>query len=452
MSSLLLAAVVLLLIPVIFAYPYVGIFGWFWISFMNPHQEAWGPASDLPFAAIIAGTTLIAWLLGREPKRMAMTPVTWMLLLLAVWITWTTTQAQYPDGAWKLWDRAIKILLMTGVAIALLRSRERIHAAVWVTVISLGYYAIQGGLFTILTGGENRVFGPPNSFIADNNALALATLMTAPLLRYLYLHSAVAWVRWGLGASLVLFVFSAIGSQSRGAFLTLLAMGMFLVWKSRYRARMMLGAMAVALVAVWFVPDSWVERMETIKTYEEDGSAMARIRAWKWAVDLANRWPLTGGGFEISRDVPVIVEMLPGVDPKQVFNMHSIYFEVLGQHGYIGFIIFMVLIFSTWRMFSKTIRYAREHEDLKWAEDLAAMCQVSLVAYCVGGAFLNLAFFDLFYLFVALSVVLPQTIMAADAQPLSRSSAATPAGMQRPGRRLSASTLGMHSPSADNFH
>ena len=53
----------------------------------------------------------------------------------------------------------------------------------------------------------------------------------------------------------------------------------------------------------------------------------------------------------------------------------------------------------------------KEQPELRWAYDLAAMIQVSLVGYMVAGAFLSLAYFDLFYLLVAI-VVATQDVVA----------------------------------------
>ena len=90
-------------------------------------------------------------------------------------------------------------MLMTFISMILINSRERVHALVWIIVASLGFYGAKGGVFTLLGGGEQRVWGPANSFIADNNALALALIMTLPLMRYLQLQSKSPYIRWGDG-------------------------------------------------------------------------------------------------------------------------------------------------------------------------------------------------------------------------------------------------------------
>jgi probable O-glycosylation ligase (exosortase A-associated) len=92
-------------------------------------------------------------------------------------------------------------------------------------------------------------------------------------------------------------------------------------------------------------------------------------------------------------------------DPTNVRDVHSIYFEVLGEHGWPGLILFLSLLALTWMKCRSVIRFARTHPEALWAKDLAAMIQVTMVAYMSAGAFLGLAYFDYIYHLVAIVVV-----------------------------------------------
>jgi probable O-glycosylation ligase (exosortase A-associated) len=86
---------------------------------------------------------------------------------------------------------------------------------------------------------------------------------------------------------------------------------------------------------------------------------------------------------------------------------HSIYFQVLGHHGFVGLSLFLGIWISTIWMTSKIRKESRGVPQAQWCFDLASMCQVALVGYAVGGAFLSLAYFDLPYnIVVAVSVTL----------------------------------------------
>ena len=381
-------------VPVILWRPAVGIFLWVWVSVMNPHRMTWGVAYDFPFAQLIAIAILVGMLFSREPKRLPVTPVTVVLFLMVLWMNVTTFFAFDIDGALPLWERVMKIQLMVFVALYLLHSKQHIQVLIWVLAGSIAFFGIKGGLFTLRAGGEYRVWGPPGTFIEDNNALALATQLTIPLLYYLFLQVRKRWLRWGLLAAMMLCILSVLGSYSRGAGLAFAAMVGFLWWKSR---RKLITGIAFAMllpVAVGFMPEKWKERMQSVQNYEQDASAGGRINAWMMAVNLANDRPLVGGGFEIYND-KVFGRYAP--DPSDVHSAHSIYFQMLGEHGYVGLALFLLLWALVWRNASWINRQSRSRKNLHWASDLARMIQVSLIGYAVGGAFLNLAYYDVPY-------------------------------------------------------
>ena len=150
-----------------------------------------------------------------------------------------------------------------------------------------------------------------------------------------------------------------------------------------------------------FMPAKWTERMESIQNYQEDASAMGRINAWWYAYNLANDRPLLGAGFK--GFTPELFRRY-APNPNDYHDSHSIYFEVLGEHGYVGLFLFLTLALLTWRNLVRVQRRAKGRDDLLWARQLAAMLQVSLVGYAVGGGFLGLGYFDLLYHFIGLSL------------------------------------------------
>ena len=236
MRDLILAALIFGAIPFILWRPAVGIFLWVWISVMSPHRMAYGFAYDFPFAQTIAISTLIGILFSRENRRMPVTPVTVVLLLMVLWMNVTTFFAIDIKEAWPMYERVMKIQLMIFVSLFILHSKRHVQALMWVVTLSVAFFGIKGGFFTLRGGGESLVWGPEGSFIADNNHLALAVIMTIPLLYYLRNQASKRWVRLGLLGAMVLCGFSALGSYSRGALLAIAAMIGFLWSKSRSRA------------------------------------------------------------------------------------------------------------------------------------------------------------------------------------------------------------------------
>ena len=410
MRDILVTLVVFGLLPVVLMRPPVGILLWSWLGYMNPHRLTWGFAYDFPFAQLTAIATIVGFVFWREPKKFPVNSTTIIWLLFTFWFTLTTFFALDWDAAWYGWDRAIKIQLIALLTLVIMRREDRVRALVWVIALSLGFFGLKGGLYTFRTGAEHRVWGPVGSFIQDNNALALALIMTLPLIWFLFLHYRNRYLRTGLIIVALLTLLSILGSYSRGALLAGSAMLFFLWIKGRYKLKVGLVLLIIMPFLIAFMPQQWFERMKTIETYQQDKSAMGRITAWEFAIDMANQRP-TGGGFEAFteenywRFSPDIAEQIKNRDNRYQ-GAHSIYFRVLGEHGYVGLLLFLALGISAYRTASRVIRRAREHPELGWAADLAAMLQVSLVGFAVGGAFQGLTYFDLYYHLVGLLVLL----------------------------------------------
>lgn len=395
------------LLPFAFKRPAVGVFLFAWISLMNPHRLTYGFAFEFPFAAIIAGVTLVGMFASREPRKLPMTPLVVVLMLFMVWMTITGVTALEPDAVWTEWNRVAKTILMFLVTVAVIHRPKDVKYLTAVVALSIGFYGFKGGLFTILTGGNSRVLGPMGTYIGDNNDLALALVMTVPLVWYLQSQATNKWLRYGLIGLAVLTMAAAAGSYSRGALLAGGAMLFFLWLKSANKVRT--GAVLLMALPLLFLlmPEQWFTRMDSIGEYKQDGSALGRINSWHMAWNIASS-NLLGGGY---RCFTAPVFRLYAPDPLMVHAPHSIYFQVLGEHGFIGLGLFLLFLFLAWRTGSRVVRFCKGKPELQWASNLAAMCQVSLVGYMVGGAFLTLAYVDQIYDIVAIMLLLEKVLM-----------------------------------------
>lgn len=400
MLNVFIIAAIVGTIPLIVVFPFTGVLAWHWIAFMNPHRLGWG-GLGLPPAMVVGAATLMFWLISREPKVPPRDTIVYLLVTLAAWISITTVFAIAPNGANPIWERAIKILLFALVTCTMVTTVHRLHGLIWVIVLSMGFFSIKGGLFVILTGGNATVFGPPNSFIGENNALAMAILMTLPLFWYLKENAELPLMRWVLLIAFILSVFAVIGSYSRGAFLALVAVAAFFALNSRHKfVYISIGIGLLAVFAV-FVPPAWIAEMQSIANFEDDPSAQGRFDAWLFALRLVGERPILGGGFRAYYDDALFMALVP--DAATARAWHSNYFQILGEHGIIGFIIFASIFLFTWRRSSDLVRIGTEL-GRQWPADLGRMCKVSLVAYASAGVFLNMAFFDLYYAIVVIVV------------------------------------------------
>jgi len=401
-------------IPFIIRKPFFGVLVWYWLSLMNPHRISW-VLTNQPFAQLIALTVLASLFINRAlPKQFPVTPIAVALGLFWVWMLITTIFSLYPVLAWWQWDKIWKIMLTTFVAIALMNSKARILALTAVAALSIGFYGFKGGVFTISTAGNHRVWGPEGSFIGGNNEIGLALIMTIPLLFFFTTIVNSRVIKILIIVGIVLCVVSIFGTHSRGALVGIAAMGVFLTLKSQKKFQYLLLIAVVVPLIYNFMPVSWHERMGTISTYEEDASAMGRINAWVMAWNLASHRPL-GAGFESFRAPTYRMYHPEGVVSGT--DAHSIYFEVLGEHGFIGLALFLAIGILALSACRRLIKHNRGDADRMWIVNLAAMIQVSLIGYAVSGAFLGLAYFDFYYALMALIIGLQVVSRSYDQQP-----------------------------------
>jgi probable O-glycosylation ligase (exosortase A-associated) len=403
MRDIILFVIIFALIPVCFLRPWIGVLVFSWISYMNPHRYTWGPAYDFPFAKIIAVVTIAGLFLTKDKMSLPRTRETLLIILLGIYFTVTNFFAFYPDQAWIQWEKVIKVIVMTILTILLINSREKLKYLALVIAFSIGFLGVKGGIFSLATGGEHRVYGPSESLIADNNEMALALNMILPILFFLATDEKHRRMRTILWFTFGMSIIAAVFTYSRGGFITLAVVGAILLAKTRYKILIIPAVSLLLFISVAYVPAQLFERVESIKTYEESRSAMGRIYAWHTAFNVAKDRPLYGSGFEgLQKKTRFLYSPKPF---STALDVHSIYFEVLGEHGFLAFGLYMAILIKTLAVTQKLKKFSFSHPEYQWVNSYANMLQTSVIAYMVGGAFLGRAYFDLFYHLVAMTVI-----------------------------------------------
>lgn len=424
------ALFVVLALALLFAVarPLWGVAIWSWLSYMSPHRLAYGVIRDLPVVQPAVAVTFIALFFNwKDRMRWRWTPVTVAWAALITWFVSMSLFALYPEQATFDLDRTIKIQLMILATYFIVRDRRAIDLMVWTIALSIGFYGFKGGIFTLATGGSYLVWGPSGTFIEDNNAMALALTIVLPLLWYLRGQAANKWVSRALLLGFVLCLVSVLGSYSRGAYLAICAVLGAMWWRSNQRV-LGAGLVAVAVIAAFgLMPEKFTTRVDSISNYTEDASAQGRINAWGFAVNVAMEHPIKGGGYGVF-NADAFQRFAP--EPDRFHDAHSIYFEVLGEQGFVGLALFLLFAFLAFMETQRIRKATRDDPEKKWAFDLATALQASAIAYGVGGAFLGLAYFDLPYQLVAL-VVLTGRIALPDAKEVELSKPALTAAERR---------------------
>ena len=395
MRSALVALLIFIWMPVMLFKPHIGVLVWNWVSHMVPHTYTFGFARDFPFLVAVGVLTAAGLVVAREPKKFPLDhPIMIALMMYVLWtiVTYIFAFSQ-AVGEGKI-IQFMKMIAFALVSLLVMQSPNRLKGFFYVMVVSLLFIAIKGGAFTLLTGGGNRVQGA-GGMMSDNNQLAMAMAMVFPLSLYLVKHPPHKLFKWPAIASAGLVPFAAIGTQSRGGFVALGAVLFMLLMKSRRRFLLLAIAIPLAIGAVNFMPESWIERMQSTENATDDDSFLGRVGMWKFSTNVAADHPFVGGGFDVFYHRVLSDEYMPfGYRMKAP---HSIYFEVLGEHGYFGLFLFLTLLFSGWFAAGSTARQFRQYKETEWIGDLAGATQLSFLGYAVGGLTVNIAAFDFFY-------------------------------------------------------
>lgn len=410
MRDIVLAAVVSAALLMLFKHPVIGAYLWAWLGLMNPHKMAYGFARTLPWAMMAAIFTLLAVAMTKKRQPVPMIGIVVVQVLLVLHMGFTSFFSMAPGDV--VLDRFIfvfKVHLMLFVTWMLVCDAKQLRWLIWIVTMSVGYFGIKGGIWTVMTGGGGRVWGPSGGMLEGNNELAVALVMLLPMVYFLHQTESNKWVRHALTIAGVSMVFSVLGSQSRGALLGLLAMSFFLGIKGKYPVRTSLVLLVFVALAIGFMPDTWSGRMESIQSYKADGSAMSRIWTWTTLWNAALDRPLIGAGFGAD-NAAVFAKYAPldgdfAVFRGSVFVAHSIYFQMLGEHGFVGLGLFLLLGAVTWVSAGRLARSTKDDPEFgPWMPMLMRMVQVSLIGYGAGGAFLSLAYLDLPYYIVGFVV------------------------------------------------
>ncbi|MFZ1989570.1 MAG: putative O-glycosylation ligase, exosortase A system-associated [Alphaproteobacteria bacterium] len=416
MRNLLLVAILAVLAPVAIAMPHVGVLVWTWLSFMNPHREAYGFAKDLSLNYWFAIFTFVGWIFSRERKIAPHGPTTFVLLAFLGWTCLTTLNALDPQTAVPLWERTLKSFVLVFVTMTIMNTKTRIQAMLWVIAVSIGYYAVKGAGFTLITGGGARIYGPEDSMIEDNNALGLALVLILPLLSYLRASSNRRIVTLGVSAVLLATVITVLGTYSRGGLIALIVVAALIWFRSRGRLITAFAVAGLIFVVPYIVPSQWYARMSTIGAYSSDASFQGRTQAWQASVNMALDRPF-GGGFHAIENTSVFARYSGSVQ-EQARAAHSIYFEVLGDHGFIGLFLYALIVVICFVNLHRAITIAKRHEELRWAADLGGMMQISVIGFLIGGSLLSMAYYDLFLVIVGLSANLLRLVRSVEFEAL----------------------------------
>ncbi len=410
MRDIFLIVIVILLAIAALKKTQVGILGWVWLSVLNPNKLTFGWSYSFPLLDIMAMATLVSAAIHWKSRYQVLPhPVLKLLAIFYAWTTLTTFFAVDFNLSFSDWLDFTKTLLLVFLILMFMNTRHWTIALITVFILCIGYTGLKGGGFTVLTGGGSRVWGAPQTAWGDNNGVSMAMQLLIPLtvaFRHLFDNK---WFKWGILGTATSFFFSLLGTQSRGGLVGLLGMSAFFIIRSKNKLSKILILTLFLGIAFVFMPQSWHDRMYSIQGVS-DHSAQTRLIQWQYAMDIAAERPFFGNGFDAFYYKPYYYKHVAHLDENRA--VHSNYFQVLGEQGYIGLFLYLVLGFSIVEVAYKYSKRALALSNMKWERVTLDFAQFSIVGFAFNGLTVNMAYLDLFYITLTFIMLLSSQIRA----------------------------------------
>ncbi len=407
-----------------FRRPFIFVLAYVYIDIVAPQRLTYFLLNSVPVSQIAIGLAVLGWAVAENHRFTKLTFRQVLMLIFLIYCGVTTTMADFPLPASDKWGWVWKSLAFAVFLPFTLTTRLRIEALGLFMTLSAAAIIIVGGIKTLASGGG---YGVLNLMVANNvglyesSSISMAAICIIPVILHLRKHNTLFPKDWRVNLFCTALIFACllipVGTQARTGLICIgvLALLSLRSTKRRFTYIFLMGAAAIAVIPM--LPSSFSDRMGTIKTYKGDQSAATRIAVWKWTIDYVADHPM-GGGFDAYRGNNIRFETVKtdeaggqvNVDTSVVEDKgrayHSAYFEVLGEQGYPGIILWLSIhVVGLFRMELIRRRYRkRAEENGQWMGSLAEALQHSHVIYLIGAIFVGVAYQPFIYLLVGMQI------------------------------------------------
>lgn len=307
--------------------------------------------------------------------------------------------------SWFYWKDFLKTIIIMYVMVLLVDDQSKFRAVLMMMVFAMVFEIKQGLVHIVFNPGEKNFNVHP--VLGDDNGVALGMLMLVPICAVLAQTTAHKWMRWFYRILLVGAFYRSISSYSRGAFIACLAMG-FVYWlRTPHKARMIFGALVLIALVAPLMPEKFWDRMHTIETYKEDqeSSALSRLHFWAVARSMAASHPFFGVGYMGYTRSYDNYDFLRGLYGKRR-AVHSSWFGVLAELGYVGFTLYGAVLFVSLRNCYIVHKLTTQFAHVATFRLYEVALEASLVVWLVGGSFHIYQYNEFAWHYLALTFIL----------------------------------------------
>ncbi|MCK9541339.1 MAG: putative O-glycosylation ligase, exosortase A system-associated [Novosphingobium sp.] len=429
--------------------PFLWVLAYIYVDIVAPQKISWFLLASVPISLIVFVLAFGGWLALDDKRDSRFSFRQGLMVLLLCYCGYTTLVAEFPVEAATKWSWVWKALVFAIFLPLTLRTRLRIEAAALFMVLSLSAIVIGGGIKTLAGGGgyaQLSLLVNDNTGLYEGSILSTVAIASVPIVVWLAKHGTVFPPDWRVRVFAAALIFACllipVGTQARTG---LLCIGLLAILSLRMVKRRMLYLALIGAsvaMAIPFLPASYTERMSTIENHKSDQSASTRLAVWSWTLDYVRDHPF-GGGFDSylanrirvttldtqSSGNTTAIEATVVEDQARAF--HSSYFELLGEQGWPGLAIWLLLQFTgLWQMERVRRRWKdRDGPDEQWQAPLANALQQAQIIYLFGGAFVGIGYQPLILCIIGLQCALASYLKRVESErrrPVPRSTRVMP--------------------------
>lgn len=404
--------------------PFVFVLAYAYVDIVAPQRLSYYLLNSVPVSLIVAGLAVGAWLLADDKKGARFAPRQGLMALLLIYAWITTMNADFPLEAATKWDWVWKAMAFAIFLPFTLRTKLRIESFLLFMLLSASAIIIVGGMKTAASGGGYGVLNlmvDNNSGLYESSTISTLAIAIIPLILWLARFGTLFPPDWRVRLFAYALVFACllmpVGTEARTGLVCIAVLVVLMLREVKRRAVYLTLIGIAGLAAIPLLPQSFTGRMETIQSYQTDSSATSRLAVWAWTWDYAKDHPF-GGGFDAYRGNRLQVKTVTRegadsnvevVDHRLQLDVgrayHSSYFEMLGEQGFPGLVLFLIIHGAGLvRMEVLRRRYLRAEGEDAWIAPLATALQHGQIVYLVGSLFVAIAFQPFVYMLLGVQI------------------------------------------------
>lgn len=411
MRDLAFIAFLVALLGLGFRRPFLFVLAYIYIDVVSPQRLSYYLINSVPLSMIAACLAFLGWLVAERKADMRFSVRQGLIAILLCYTFYTTSNADFPIEAAEKWDWAWKVLAFAIFLPLTLRSRLRIEAVLLFLVLSAATIIIVGGIKTVLSGGGYGVLNlmvNNNSNLYESSTISTVAIAIIPMILWLARFGTVFRPDWRVKGFATALIFACllmpIGTEARTGLVCIGVLGVLMLRDVKRRLLYLTGAALLCAASIPFLPASFTGRMSTIQGYESDSSANVRLAVWAWTWDYVQEHPL-GGGFGAYRQNKIQVRTVTTQEVGGVQTIttrtemdqgrayHNSYFEMLGEQGFPGLILFLLIQGAGLvRLEILRRRFRKAEGGDGWIAPLATALQHFQIIFLIGSLFVGIAY------------------------------------------------------------